>query len=37
MKYEKPNMDILKLENYDVVTLSGGTGDVDGDIDLANF
>lgn len=28
MRYEKPIMDIIKLEEYDVVTLSVGTGDV---------
>lgn len=28
MRYEKPIMDIIKLENYDVITLSVGDGDV---------
>lgn len=28
MKYEKPTMDVVKLEQYDVITLSFGTGDV---------
>ena len=27
MQYEKPNMEIVSLENMDVITLSVGVGD----------
>lgn len=29
MRYEEPNLDIIILEKYDVITLSGGNTELD--------